>query len=314
MLTLIQLKSKLKQDLTIINKEIEKNLTTTQDTTLKTIYQHILNSQGKQVRSMLMVLIATAKQPSLPTNLHTIAAAIELIHLASLVHDDIIDAAETRRNQASVNAKFGQNNAIISGVHIYASAYQYIAKVNNTDVLMSITNAVSDLCEGESQQVNQRHHFNMTEQEYWHIVYLKTSALFRAACESAGYLCTMSTKEIELWQQFGCLLGDIFQLSDDYLDIFDTNNALNKKIDQDFITGDITLPMILAAKICSSNDPEIIKNTLNNQKQTIGETIKRYILERESNAKEVLEILKTTYDSNTQNIEGLLRLITDRIE
>tara|TARA_A100001015_G_scaffold311435_1_gene414690 strand:- start:790 stop:1728 length:939 start_codon:yes stop_codon:yes gene_type:complete len=310
MLTLLQIKKNIQTDLKEVNKIIESTLLNSSNKTLTTIYQHILSNNGKQIRAALMILVFKMQVKNCTQDLYKIAAAIELIHLASLVHDDIIDDANIRRNQETVYKKFGINNGIITGVHIYSKALLLISDVGNFDVLNKISETVTNLCEGECYQVNNRHNFKLDEKTYWNIIYLKTSSLFESAIECACILNNTDESTKDLLIKFGNQLGDLFQLSDDYLDLFDTSNKLNKSIEQDLKTGDISLPILIAANKIKSNNTDDIKNYLKKYQTEIKLNIKEIITSKQKSLKSITNQLKNKTSINELN--AIVDLIANR--
>lgn len=307
MTTLLTLKKEIENELNAVTELIQSTLLSSDTEALNNIYKHILKSQGKQIRASIILLISKINQ-GVNGDTNKLAAGIELIHLASLIHDDIIDNADVRRNIESVHKKFNVNNGIISGVHCYALALKLITSIQNIDILSIISNSVIDLCEGECIQVNERYNFNISMAEYWDIVRKKTSALFKASCMCCGYLNQLNETDIHNLASFGQLLGDIFQLTDDYLDLFDKNNQLNKKVMQDMAIGDISLPILLAVKKANETGLEIEK-ILVNQKDDIATTIKNEIITRKKNAEKNINALSF----NANQLIQVLDIVTKRV-
>ena len=260
MTTLPIIKKNIETELVHVNAIISNTLKETTADPLSKIYAHTLAAKGKQIRASLILLISQIKKQENNSNFHKLAAGIELIHLASLIHDDIIDKADIRRNQMTIYKKFNTNNAIISGVHCYALALKLISSIGHIGIIDIISEGVIDLCEGECIQMNQRFNFDLTTDDYWTIIRKKTAALFKAACQCTGTLLDLRKEDINHLSTFGETLGIIFQLSDDYLDIFDNKNTLSKKIMQDLNTGDISLPILLAGEQTKNKTIEEIKN------------------------------------------------------
>lgn len=304
MIELPILKSKIKKELNKVNDLINQTLTSETDPTLASIYNHILNNSGKQVRASIIIFIAKCSDEYNENEIIKLAAGIELIHLASLIHDDIIDEAVKRRNQATVHKKFGLNNGILSGVHCYAIALNIIASIMKPELISMISKAVINLCEGESLQINNRHNYNLTIDDYWQIVALKTSSLFETAAECSAYLSNQTKENQKVYSEFGMLLGDIFQLSDDYLDIFDNNNVLNKSIEQDLISGDISLPILLAIKTLNNPTSTKIKHKLIEDKVNISKIIADEINKKETLINSTLKKL----EENSKNLNDLFKI------
>ncbi|MGC6367493.1 MAG: polyprenyl synthetase family protein [Candidatus Marinamargulisbacteria bacterium] len=308
MLELAALKSLIKDDLKGVNELINTTLASNIEK-LNEIYTFLDESKGKQIRAALIILIGKTQLNA--NNIQHLAASIELMHLASLVHDDIIDEAEFRRNQACVYQKFGLNNGIIIGVHLYSAALKLATTIGQVDIVTAISDAVTALCEGEFIQVNERHNFNLTFDDYWTIVSKKTSSLFACSCLTGAMLGGYSEEDQQTLKTFGYLIGDIFQLSDDYLDIYDTKNKLSKKVDQDFVTGDISLPMIIAGQATQSSNSAEIKDYLVNNGDLISKEIKQII---ESKIRETkLTLSKLSSQSTVSQLTQLLTFLENRI-
>jgi geranylgeranyl pyrophosphate synthase len=307
MTTLLTLKKEIQNELNAVNDFIQSTLLSADTKTLNDIYTHTLNTQGKQIRASIILLISKITHG---INDHTkkLAAGIELIHLASLIHDDIIDNADIRRNIETVHKKFNVNNGIISGVHCYALALKLITSIRNIDIVSIISDSVIDLCEGECVQVNERFNFNISEPEYWRIVNKKTSALFKASCICSGHLNQLNETDIHHLALFGELLGDIFQLTDDYLDLFDKKNQLSKKVMQDLAIGDISLPILLAAKKANETGREI-ETILATHKNDIATTIKNQITARKTTAESNINALSF----NAPQLIQILDIVTKRV-
>lgn len=216
-------------------------------TTLKPLYeinQYIIATPGKRIRPSLALLsykALTSKEGA--KDILETAASLELIHMASLVHDDIIDHAQLRHNKPSVNAKWGSEIAIPMGVYLYAISLQFMASMGNVQVLRKISHTVKQLCEGEMTQIFDRDHV-MDLHRYLVILKKKTAVLFGAACYSGAVLAKADKATILKMKQFGYYLGMVFQIVDDYLDIMGETQKLGKAAGQDFFLGEVTLPLL----------------------------------------------------------------------
>ncbi len=307
---LLKLKKDIEADLKRTDEYIKKSLLETTNPTLTEIYSHILKSNGKQIRASLIIIICKLNK-KLDDNVYKLAAGIELIHLASLIHDDIIDQAEVRRNQITVHEKFNLNNGIISGVHCYAVALKLITSIGNLNIIEVISEAVINLCEGECFQMNNRHNFDLNDDDYWDIIEKKTSSLFKASCVTAGILSNCNQESLNIFSKFGSTIGDIFQLVDDYLDIFDKKNKLSKKVLQDLKTGDISLPILIASQQSKSQSVDSISDYLKVEKNNIADLIRNEIVNKKSKAEQLLSDLELS--SNLDQLNSILSIITSRI-
>jgi len=212
---------------------------------IATLAHSILSGKGKQLRPLL-VFLSHGNPPD--DACIQVAAAIELIHMASLIHDDIIDAADRRHQLPSITAQFGPELAISSGVWLYAAALQLLVKANQLPIIGDISRTVDALCRGEMTQVIHRNRFDLSLLTYLRIIHHKTASLFGTAAWVGGY----QTPYASALRGFGQSLGVLYQLSDDLLDVVGDEAQLKKKGHQDFVLGEITLPIILALQAVDS--------------------------------------------------------------
>lgn len=215
--------------------------------TIRTIGDVLLSGTGKQLRPILAILVYRALTETAEPKLPHLCAALELLHVASLVHDDVIDAADLRHGQPALHQTFGTELAIPYGVYLYSLSLREIAALSSIPILTEISRTVSQLCVGEIVQVGFRDRLSLSVPEYLTILKKKTGVLFATACVSAGILTGLADKKIlRGLSTYGTALGIAFQLADDYLDIMgDASGALKKKPGQDFLMGELTLPLLI---------------------------------------------------------------------
>ncbi len=250
-------KRKLKAVYSLISKDLKKvdafiseTLKSGSDAAARPLVEHVLESQGKRVRPVLLILSAytLSKDNALSDDqyerLIKVAAAIELIHMASLVHDDVIDDADVRRDQASIKAKWGNPAAVAFGVYLYSISLQLIAESGLISVLESLSLAVKGMCEGELFQLAGREQYDLSVSDYKAVIKRKTADLFVSACKSGALVSGASSEQINKVGGFGHALGMIFQITDDVLDIVGDGDHLKKEMGQDLVAGQVTLPFI----------------------------------------------------------------------
>jgi heptaprenyl diphosphate synthase len=216
--------------------------------TLREIGDDILRGTGKQLRPTLAILVYRALMGAVVEDprLAYLGTALELLHVASLVHDDVIDAAELRHGKPALYKRFGVELAIPYGVYLYSLSLKEISKIGSLAVLTEISRTVERLCEGEMVQVGFRDNLEIKTPEYVAILKKKTGVLFAAACVSACHLAETDTHIRRAMSQYGTSLGIAFQLVDDYLDVLgDASGALKKIPGQDFLMGELTLPLLV---------------------------------------------------------------------
>lgn len=214
---------------------------------------HTLGAGGKMIRPTLTLLSAWAVGE---VNERTIAyaTAIELIHTASLLHDDVIDDASVRRCKPTVNYVWGDKAAITTGDFMLACAFELLAKHNDERVLRDIAETAQQMCCG--QMLESTHSFNlgMSYEEYLEIIKLKTGKLFASACFAGGISAGASPEEARCLKEFGLLVGIAFQMIDDLLDFIGTENELGKPVGQDMRHGKITLPLIELIRVFKADE------------------------------------------------------------
>ena len=204
---------------------------------------------GKRLRPLLFFICAKSKGNFSFDNMLPLAAAIELIHTASLVHDDILDQSKIRRGIATSNAKYGAQIAVLVGDYLFAKAFQLVAEGNYGDeVSLVLSKLVRDLCIGEITQ--DRSLFQVpTMTEYYYKIRMKTAIFLASCCRLGGIVAELDKSEIESLTDYGINLGLAFQIKDDLLDFFGDTNITGKALGGDLKSGVITLPVIRALEV-----------------------------------------------------------------
>jgi octaprenyl-diphosphate synthase len=207
---------------------------------------YLRSSGGKRVRPALNLLSTYAVGgDGAATNSIRMATVMEMLHTATLVHDDIIDNAETRRSRASVNAKFGNQAAVLMGDWLYMSAFETSLQERSLEILEILTNVTRKMTEGELIQLTTLGKSTITEAEYYDILQRKTAYLFSACCETGCILGSATAEQRGALRDYGRNLGTAFQLADDLLDYTAEEEVLGKASGADLVEGKLTLPLIL---------------------------------------------------------------------
>jgi geranylgeranyl pyrophosphate synthase len=225
--------------------------------TIRDIGEDLMLGTGKQLRPTLSILVYRALKGDAVSDVRLthLCTSLELLHVASLVHDDVIDEAELRHGKPALYRKFGVELAIPYGVYLYALSLKEIAKIGSLDVLTQISQTVERLCEGEMVQVGFRDNLDIKTTDYVTILKKKTGVLFSAACVSACYLADTDLLTRRAMSRYGTSLGIAFQLVDDYLDVLgDASGALKKVPGQDFMMGELTLPLLVLRDVLPVDD------------------------------------------------------------
>ena len=223
------------------------------------ITNHLFASGGKRIRPIL--LLASSQICNIDTNnqaQYNLAAAIEIIHTATLLHDDVIDNSQVRRGKKTANALHDNKSSILVGDYLFSLAFQLMVIANNMQALDVLAKASSTIADGEVLQLQYSSDINITYSQYCDIIFGKTAALFAAACKVGAIISGASDYQINALHQFGSDLGMIFQIIDDILDYTANEQQLGKAIGGDFFEGKITLPAIIALQQASSADKALI--------------------------------------------------------
>lgn len=206
---------------------------------------YIISGGGKRIRPMIAVLVARAL--NYQGNKHiTVAALIEFIHTATLLHDDVVDESDMRRGKATANAAFGNAASVLVGDYIYTRSFQMMTSLESLRVLTLMSAATNVIAEGEVLQLMNCNNPDITEENYMQVIYSKTARLFEAASQSAAVLADASEEQELALQNYGCYLGTAFQLIDDLLDYSSDGTTLGKNTGDDLNEGKPTLPLLHA--------------------------------------------------------------------
>jgi octaprenyl-diphosphate synthase len=205
---------------------------------------YICGAGGKRLRPALALLAAGATGKITPAHVD-LAVILELIHIATLVHDDIIDGAELRRDQPSANAKWGNSISVLLGDVLFAHALKLSTNFSNSDICRRIADAAAEVCSGEIIQTQRRYDLKLTTADYYRIIEMKTAALFSAACELGAFISEASPAVIGALKSYGTKLGVAYQIYDDILDLAGNEEDTGKTLGTDLQKGKFTLPILL---------------------------------------------------------------------
>jgi octaprenyl-diphosphate synthase len=219
---------------------------------LTEVYTYLLNNVGKQVRPILTLLCSKLCGGITDMALQA-AVALELMHTASLLHDDVVDEASERRGSPSVYAKWGNKTAILSGDYLLASSFMVTSGIDNARIWSILANVGKHLAEGELLQLNKADGLTVSETHYFNVISNKTAALFSACTESGALSASATSGQTKLIRAFGENLGIAFQIKDDIFDYSDSKK-IGKPTGNDLKEGKITLPLIYALKQSSEEE------------------------------------------------------------
>lgn len=207
------------------------------------ILNHVLDSKGKRLRALLFFVCCKILGYD-GKDLFSMAAVAELVHHASLIHDDIIDDSKLRRTKPAVHTIWGSESAVLVGDLMLSISSELMSRTGKMPIVKSYAETIRKMSEGELIQLDHLYSLDITEETYFKILSYKTASLMGTVCQSAGYLAEAQTEQIEALFNFGFYLGSAFQVVDDSLDYRKDTASLGKKASADLVSGKVTLPFI----------------------------------------------------------------------
>ena len=225
------------------------------------LYNYVLSSGGKRIRPVLVLLSAKSLNYE-SSGVIDIACAVELIHMASLIHDDVIDSAKLRRGRPAAHTIWGTEVAVTMGDYLFSQAMELLAKYEDHEVINIFSKSVKCMAEGELLQTVSRGDAEHTEEKYIRIVSGKTASLMSASCESVARVASAPDTYYTALTQYGLDFGVSYQIADDVLDLVSTDSQLGKPVMNSIKEGNITLPMIHALKNCNGRFKEQLLSVL----------------------------------------------------
>lgn len=209
------------------------------------VSSYIVKSGGKRIRPALNILFAKSLFYR-GHELLNLAAAIELLHTATLIHDDVVDESDLRRGKESIHRKWNNAHGVLVGDFVYSKAFQLMASLSNQKIIQNLADSTNRISEGEVLQLNLLNSKTLKEKDYFEIIGRKTAELFKASTSTAAHLAGSNNKMVSIAADFGFSLGIAFQLKDDLLDYSGEEVLTGKQRGKDFMEGKITLPLIYA--------------------------------------------------------------------
>jgi len=222
---------------------------------------YIVNSGGKRLRPLLVLISAGAFGYTGQQHIN-LAAIIEFIHTATLIHDDVVDASELRRGKETANSIWGNEASVLVGDFLYSRAFEMMVEVGEMRVMEIMARATNVIAEGEVLQLLNCNNADTSEQYYLEVIRCKTAKLFEAACQLGAILCQRNAAEEQAMKAYGMHLGTAFQLVDDILDYSASSDVIGKNIGDDLAEGKPTLPLIYAMQTGTDEQATLIRNAI----------------------------------------------------
>lgn len=232
--------------------------------------EHLIAAGGKRLRPLLTIAAARLCGQGLP-NARKLAAAVEFIHTATLLHDDVVDGSSLRRGKVAAHLIWGGASSVLVGDFLFSRAFELMVETGSLRALNILATASRVISEGEVLQLTRSHDLNLDQQVYLEIISAKTAELFAAAAEAGAVAANASEVEVAALRSFGQKLGLAFQLADDALDYGGVTAALGKNAGDDFAEGKATLPLLLAVHRASGDDAAFWARTVGERRQEEGD-------------------------------------------
>ena len=296
-----------------IDDEIKNSLKTVDPDELQKSTQHLIKAGGKKIRPSLVVLSSEAVGGTAKDAIKT-AAAVELIHTFSLIHDDIMDKDDMRRGKPSVHILWGEPMAILAGDTLFSKAFEIVleSEINGVsyervvNALKTVVDSCIKICEGQASDMCFEGNFDVSEAEYMKMIYKKTGALIAASTRSGAIIGGGSPVQVETLTEYGRLMGLAFQIQDDYLDVISDEENLGKPIGSDIIEGKMTLMVVHALSNASTADKnEIVSILKANEDTNVDRAIE--ILEKYGSINYACDIAR----KNVEKAKNLLEILDE---
>ena len=259
-MALNNIQSSIALDMQAVDSVIRRSLHS-EVTLINTIGEHIINGGGKRLRPSLVLLSAGIFGP-IQSRHHELAAIVEFIHTATLLHDDVVDESAMRRGKSTANHLFGNAASVLVGDFLYSRAFQMMVQLKNMRVMEILSEATNVIAEGEVLQLLNIHNADISEAQYIKVIHYKTAKLFEAAMRLGAVINNASREDEDALALYGMKLGTAFQLVDDVLDLSGDVAKIGKNLGDDLSEGKPTLPLLYAMHKSTPADADVVRKAI----------------------------------------------------
>lgn len=259
-MSLALIQSSINEDMRAVDAVIRKSLHS-EVVLINQVADYIINSGGKRLRPAL-VLLSAGVFGKIETRHHELAAVVEFIHTATLLHDDVVDESSLRRGRATANTLFGNAASVLVGDFVYSRAFQMMVGVQNMRVMDILAEATNIIAEGEVLQLLNINDADISDDDYLRVIHYKTAKLFEAATRLGAVICQASSDDENAMAEYGMRLGTAFQLIDDVLDLSGNSEDIGKNLGDDIAEGKPTLPLLYAMRHGDTKQNQLIRNAI----------------------------------------------------
>jgi len=271
----------IERDLAEVKEEIRRQLGE-EDGFMKRVIEDIIESSGKLLRPTLALLAFSEGNNNRKdrSNIIKVASIIELIHTATLIHDDVIDETTLRRHRTNLHTKWGDKISVLFGDYLFSRSFTVLCQLGCPEIVCALANTINLICEGELKQINRAYDWDLTEEDYLYIIEKKTASLFSFSCFCGGRLGKVEANEIEALVNFGLNFGIAFQMVDDCLDFVGDEKVAGKTLGSDLRKGKVTLPLIYLLSLTPQEvRKKVIEFISSKQNDVIAVVIKEMLQE-----------------------------------
>jgi octaprenyl-diphosphate synthase len=255
-----QIQNIIATDMQAVNAVIRRSLHS-EVPLINTISEHIIGGGGKRMRPMLL-LLSSGMFGKVEAQHHELAAIVEFIHTATLLHDDVVDESAMRRGKSTANHLFGNAASVLVGDFLYSRAFQMMVKLQNMRVMDILAEATNIISEGEVLQLMNIRNTDISEAEYLKVIHFKTAKLFESATRLGAVISQANEQDELALAQYGMRIGTAFQLIDDVLDLSGDASQIGKNLGDDLSEGKLTLPLLIAMQKGSSTEQQTIREAI----------------------------------------------------
>lgn len=259
-MSLALIQSSINEDMRAVDAVIRKSLHS-EVVLINQVADYIINSGGKRLRPAL-VLLSAGVFGKIETRHHELAAVVEFIHTATLLHDDVVDESSLRRGRATANTLFGNAASVLVGDFVYSRAFQMMVGIQNMRVMDILAEATNIIAEGEVLQLLNINDADISDDDYLRVIHYKTAKLFEAATRLGAVICQASPNDENAMAEYGMRLGTSFQLIDDVLDLSGNSEDIGKNLGDDIAEGKPTLPLLYAMHHGDTKQNQLIRNAI----------------------------------------------------
>jgi len=263
------------------------------------ILQHATRFRGKRLRPMLLLLAADACG-GIRHEHKILSAVVEMIHIATLVHDDVLDDAETRRHVATVNARWNNETSVLFGDYLFTHSFHLAASLGTTHACRMIGRATNLVCEGELSQIKERGNLDLTEEAYFQIIAGKTAELCALCGHLGAFYAQVDLEIVQHLERYGRLLGMAFQIADDVLDLVGNERKTGKTLGSDLEKQKLTLPLIRLLKQLPDADAAAVRLLLAHPDDTTREKLTPYLAQTDAMEYAHKQAMKFAHDARRQ--------------